>query len=83
PPLTASSVSLSDLATRFGYWRDDDGDEPDANGISGSISASFTDKYGNDVSFNEALNKCKAPYRVTLSSTGGYLNCPPKVVQKN
>ncbi|NUF26770.1 hypothetical protein [Gilliamella sp. ESL0254] len=73
PPLTASSVSLSDLATRFGYWRDDDGDEPAANGISGSISASFTDKDGNDVSFNEELSGCKAPYRVTLSSTEGYL----------
>ncbi|NUF26680.1 hypothetical protein [Gilliamella sp. ESL0254] len=73
PPLTASSVSLSDLATRFGYWRDDDGDEPAANGISGSISASFTDKDGNTVSRNGTLSKCKAPYRVRLSSTGGYL----------
>ncbi|MWN06630.1 hypothetical protein [Gilliamella sp. Pas-s95] len=73
PPLTASSVSLSDLATRFGYWRDDDGDEPAANGVSGSISVSFTDKDGNTVGRNEALSKCKAPYRVTLSSTGGYL----------
>ncbi|SCB83295.1 hypothetical protein GA0061081_1023 [Gilliamella bombicola] len=73
PRTTASSVSLSDLATRYNYWRDDDGDEPAANGISGSISASFTDKDGNDVSFNEALSACKAPYRVTLSSTGGYL----------
>ncbi|NUF28274.1 hypothetical protein [Gilliamella sp. ESL0254] len=73
PRTTASSVSLSDLATRYNYWRDDDGDEPAANGISGSISASFTDKDGNDVSFNEELSGCKAPYRVTLSSTGGYL----------
>ncbi|NUF28134.1 hypothetical protein [Gilliamella sp. ESL0254] len=72
-PSSTNSVSLSDLVTRYNYWRDDDGDEPAVNGVSGSISVSFTDKDGNTVSRNEALSKCKAPYRVRLSSTGGYL----------
>ncbi|MWN06845.1 hypothetical protein, partial [Gilliamella sp. Pas-s95] len=72
-PSSTNSVSLSDLVTRYNYWRDDDGDEPAVNGISGDISVSFTDKDGNTVSRNDVLDKCKAPYRVTLSSTGGYL----------
>ncbi|NUF26445.1 hypothetical protein [Gilliamella sp. ESL0254] len=72
-PSSTNSVSLSDLVTRYNYWRDDDGDEPAVNGVSGSISVSFTDKNGNTVSRNDALDKCKAPYRVRLSSTGGYL----------
>ncbi|SCB73355.1 hypothetical protein GA0061081_101105 [Gilliamella bombicola] len=72
-PSSVSSVSISDLITRYNYWRDDDGDEPAVNGVSGNISVSFTDKDGNTVSRNEALSKCKAPYRVRLSSTGGYL----------
>ncbi|SCC26953.1 hypothetical protein GA0061081_1141, partial [Gilliamella bombicola] len=72
-PSSTNSVSLSDLVTRYNYWRDDDGDEPAVNGVSGSISVSFTDKDGNTVSRNDALDICKAPYRVRLSSTGGYL----------
>ncbi|MWN05943.1 hypothetical protein [Gilliamella sp. Pas-s95] len=72
-PSSTNSVSLSDLVTRYNYWRDDDGDEPAVNGVSGSISVSFTDNNGNTVSRNDVLDKCKAPYRVTLSSTGGYL----------
>ncbi|MWN05731.1 hypothetical protein [Gilliamella sp. Pas-s95] len=72
-PSSVNSVSLSDLVTRYNYWRDDDGDELDANGVSGSISVSFTDNNGNTVSRSDALDKCKAPYRVTLRSTGGYL----------
>ncbi|SCC35075.1 hypothetical protein GA0061081_1261, partial [Gilliamella bombicola] len=72
-PSSTNSVSLSDLVTRYNYWRDDDGDEPAVNGVSGSISVSFTDKNGNTVSRSDTLSLCKAPYKVTLSSTGGYL----------
>ncbi|SCB91411.1 hypothetical protein GA0061081_102311 [Gilliamella bombicola] len=74
-PSSVSSVSLSDLITRYNYWRDDDGDELDTNGVmaSGSLSVSFTDNDGNTVSRSDALDKCKAPYRVTLSSARGYL----------
>ncbi|NUF27613.1 hypothetical protein [Gilliamella sp. ESL0254] len=64
------TVSLSDLVTRYNYWRDDDGDEPAVNGISGDISVSFTDKDGNTVSRIDRLSKCRAPYKVTLRSTG-------------
>ncbi|NUF27478.1 hypothetical protein [Gilliamella sp. ESL0254] len=74
-PSSVSSVSISDLITRYNYWRDDDGDGQGANGVtaSGNISVSFRDKDGNTVSRDDELSICKAPYRVTLSSTGGYL----------
>ncbi|MWN05772.1 hypothetical protein [Gilliamella sp. Pas-s95] len=74
-PSSTNSVSLSDLVTRYNYWRDDDGDGQGGNGVtaSGNISVSFTDKDGNTVSSNGALDICKAPYRVRLSSSGGYL----------
>ncbi|MWN04847.1 hypothetical protein [Gilliamella sp. Pas-s95] len=74
-PSSVSSVSISDLVTRYNYWRDDDGDGQGTNGVtaSGNISVSFTDNNGNTVSRSDALDKCKAPYKVTLRSTGGYL----------
>ncbi|NUF27908.1 hypothetical protein [Gilliamella sp. ESL0254] len=74
-PSSASSVSLSDLITRYNYWRDDDGDGESTNGIraSGRISVRFKDKNGQTVSRRDALSICSAPYRVTLSSTDGYL----------
>ncbi|NUF27177.1 hypothetical protein GYX25_03890 [Gilliamella sp. ESL0254] len=74
-PSSMNSVSLSDLVTRYNYWGDDDGDGQGTNGITatGSISVSFTDKDGNTVSRSDSLSICRAPYKVTLSSTGGYL----------
>ncbi|SCC03404.1 hypothetical protein GA0061081_10455 [Gilliamella bombicola] len=74
-PSSVSSVSISDLITRYNNWRDDDGDGQGANGVTatGNISVSFRDKDGNTVNRNGALDICKSPYRVTLSSTGGYL----------
>ncbi|WP_143422008.1 hypothetical protein [Gilliamella bombi] len=74
-PSSVNSVSLSDLVTRYNYWGDDDGDGQGTNGVtaSGSISVLFRDKNDNRVNRNDALSICNAPYRVTLSSTGGYL----------
>ncbi|SCB77396.1 hypothetical protein GA0061081_101251 [Gilliamella bombicola] len=74
-PSSVNSVSLSDLVTRYNYWGDDDGDGQGANGITatGSISVSFTDKNGHTVSRSDTLDICDAPYKVTLSSTGGSL----------
>ncbi|NUF28225.1 hypothetical protein GA0061081_10833 [Gilliamella bombicola] len=74
-PSSVNSVDLSDLVTRYNYWGDDDGDGQGSGGVtaSGSISVSFTDKDSNTVSRSDALDKCKAPYKVTLSSVGGYL----------
>ncbi|MWN05726.1 hypothetical protein GQ598_05255 [Gilliamella sp. Pas-s95] len=71
----AYTVSLSDLVTRYNYWRDDDGDGQGANGVTatGDISVSFRDKDGNTVSRIDRLSKCRAPYKVTLRSTGGSL----------
>ncbi|OCG35181.1 hypothetical protein A9G39_06360 [Gilliamella sp. Imp1-6] len=74
-PSSVSSVSLSDLVTRYNYWGDDDGDGQGTNGITatGSISVSFTDKNGNAISRSDALSICFAPYKVTLASTEGSL----------
>ncbi|SCB72524.1 hypothetical protein GA0061081_10167 [Gilliamella bombicola] len=74
-PSSVDSVSLSDLITRYNYWGDDDGDGQGINGVTatGDISVSFVDKDGNTVNRSDALDICKAPYKVTLSSTDGYL----------
>ncbi|WP_143426315.1 hypothetical protein [Gilliamella sp. Occ4-3] len=73
PPLS-DSININDLVAQ-GKWGDDDGDGQGVNGISalGSISLAITDKYGNTVSRGDALSLCHAPYKVTLSSTGGNL----------
>ncbi|MWN32965.1 MULTISPECIES: hypothetical protein, partial [unclassified Gilliamella] len=59
-----------------GYWRDDDGDGQGVGGVtaSGSISVAFTDKNGTTVNRSDALSLCSAPYKVTLTSTGGTLS---------
>ncbi|MWN06792.1 hypothetical protein [Gilliamella sp. Pas-s95] len=74
-PPSVSSVSFSDLVDRYLNWGDADGDGQGRNDVtaSGSVSISFTDKDGNTVNRSDRLDICNAPYRVTLSSTGGYL----------
>ncbi|NUF49327.1 hypothetical protein [Gilliamella sp. ESL0250] len=73
-PLSVNTVSLNDLITQ-GNWGDDDGDGQGTNGVTatGSVSVSFTDADNNTVSRSEALDICKVPYKMTLSSTGGGL----------
>ncbi|WP_143426367.1 hypothetical protein [Gilliamella sp. Occ4-3] len=73
-PPSSDSININDLVTQ-GKWGDDDGDGQGVNGVvaSGSISVSFTDKDGSAVSRGDALDICKAPYKVTLSSTEGNL----------
>ncbi|MWN05489.1 hypothetical protein [Gilliamella sp. Pas-s95] len=74
-PPSADSVSLNDLVNTYHYWGDADGDGEDTNGVTvtGSISVNFTDKDGNTVGRNDILDSCKAPYKITLSSTEGSL----------
>ncbi|NUF26821.1 hypothetical protein [Gilliamella sp. ESL0254] len=74
-PSSTNLLNLNDLVNRYHYWGDDDGDGQGANGITatGSISVSFTDKNGHTVSRSDTLDICDAPYKVTLSSTGGSL----------
>ncbi|MCX8594499.1 hypothetical protein, partial [Gilliamella sp. B3367] len=72
-PTDTNSVALSSLiGPPNNYWGDDDGD----SGVSatGSLSLSIVDKRGQSVSRNSVLTICKAPYRVTLSSTNGTLS---------
>ncbi|MWP30408.1 hypothetical protein, partial [Gilliamella sp. Pra-s54] len=55
---------------------DDDGDGQGVGGVtaSGSISVAFRDKNGTTVNRTDALSLCSAPYKVTLTSTGGTLS---------
>ncbi|WP_176700325.1 hypothetical protein, partial [Gilliamella sp. Gris1-4] len=58
-----------------GKWGDDDGDGQGTNGVTatGSISLAIKDKNGSTVNRSDTLDICKAPYKVTLDSTGGSL----------
>ncbi|KDN09280.1 hypothetical protein GAPWKB30_2115 [Gilliamella apicola] len=58
-----------------GKWGDDDGDGQGADGVtaSGSISLVIKDKDGNTINRSDALDICKAPYKVTLDSSEGTL----------
>ncbi|MWP30407.1 hypothetical protein, partial [Gilliamella sp. Pra-s54] len=74
-PPSRSSITMNDLVSQ-GYWGDDDGDGQGVGGVtaSGSISVTFKDKNGNTVNRSDALSICSAPYKVTLTSTGGTLS---------
>ncbi|WP_176700378.1 hypothetical protein, partial [Gilliamella sp. Gris1-4] len=69
-----TSISLNSLISQ-GKWGDDDGDGQGTNGVTatGNISLVIKDKDGATVSRGDTLSKCSAPYKVTLSSTGGSL----------
>ena len=72
-PTDTNSVDLSSLiGPPNNYWGDDDGD----SGVTatGRLSLSIVDKNNQSVSRNSVLTVCKAPYRVTLSSTNGTLS---------
>ncbi|OCG38465.1 hypothetical protein A9G31_00175 [Gilliamella sp. Gris1-4] len=73
-PSGTTSISLNSLITQ-GKWGDDDGDGQGAGGVtaSGNISLIIRDKDGRTVNRGDTLSKCSAPYRVTLSSSGGSL----------
>ncbi|MWN30915.1 MULTISPECIES: hypothetical protein [unclassified Gilliamella] len=73
-PSGTTTTSLNSLITQ-GQWGDDDGDGQGAGGVtaSGNISLTIQDKDGRTVNRGDTLSKCSAPYRVTLSSTGGSL----------
>ncbi|OCG40732.1 hypothetical protein A9G25_07335 [Gilliamella sp. Bif1-4] len=73
-PPSSDSININDLVTQ-GKWGDDDGDGQGAGEVtaSGSISLVIKDKDGNTVNRSDTLSLCKAPYKVTLSSTGGSL----------
>ncbi|OCG41110.1 hypothetical protein A9G25_06525 [Gilliamella sp. Bif1-4] len=73
-PSSSDSININDLVTQ-GKWGDDDGDGQGADGVtaSGSISLVIKDKDGNTVNRSDALDICKAPYKVTLDSSGGAL----------
>ena len=73
-PPSSDSINIHDLVTQ-GKWRDDDGDGQGASGVTalGSISLAITDKDGNTINRSDALDICRAPYKVTLNSSGGTL----------
>ena len=72
-PTDTNSVALSTLiGPPNNYWGDDDGD----SGVTatGSLSLSIVDKYSQSVSRSTVPTICKAPYKVTLSSSNGTLS---------
>ncbi|OCF98299.1 hypothetical protein A9G08_08290 [Gilliamella sp. wkB195] len=71
-PTNTNSVELSTLiGPPNNFWGDDDGD---ANVTAiGTLSLSIVDKNNQAVSRNTVPEVCKAPYKVTLSSTNGTL----------
>ncbi|OCL24914.1 hypothetical protein A9G07_00375 [Gilliamella sp. wkB72] len=72
-PTDTNSVALSSLiGPPNNYWGDDDGDSDVT--VTGSLSLSIVDNRGQSVSRSTELEICKAPYRVTLSSTNGTLS---------
>ena len=73
-PSGATYTTLNRLISQMS-WGDDDGDGQGVNGLTatGSISLAIKDKDGATVSRGDTLSKCSAPYKVTLSSTGGSL----------
>ncbi|MCX8585623.1 MULTISPECIES: hypothetical protein [unclassified Gilliamella] len=72
-PTNTTSVDLSSLiGPPYNYWGDDDGDSDVT--ATGSLSLSIVDKSGQTVSRSTVPEICKAPYRVTLSSTDGTLS---------
>ncbi|MWN06713.1 hypothetical protein, partial [Gilliamella sp. Pas-s95] len=68
------AIDINNLVSQ-GKWGDDDGDGQGANGVtaSGRIDLTIRDKNGTTVSRSDTLSLCKAPYKLTLSSTGGTL----------
>ncbi|MWN06191.1 hypothetical protein GQ598_07630, partial [Gilliamella sp. Pas-s95] len=68
------AIDINNLVSQ-GKWGDDDGDGQGANGVtaSGRIDLTIKDKKGTIVSRSDTLSLCKAPYKLTLSSTGGTL----------
>ncbi|MCX8676002.1 hypothetical protein J3U16_11955, partial [Gilliamella sp. B3023] len=72
-PTDTNSVALSTLiGPPNNYWGDDDGDADVT--VTGSLSLSIVDKSGQTVSRSTVPEICKAPYKVTLSSTDGTLS---------
>ncbi|MWN31533.1 MULTISPECIES: hypothetical protein [unclassified Gilliamella] len=69
-PSGSTATSLNSLISQ-GKWGDDDGDGQVT--ATGNVSVSIYDKDGRTVSRGNTLNICSAPYKVTLSSTGGSL----------
>ncbi|OCL22167.1 hypothetical protein A9G07_08735 [Gilliamella sp. wkB72] len=72
-PTDTNSVDLSTLiGPPNNYWGDDDGDSDVT--ATGSLSLSIVDKNNQAVSRSTVPEICKAPYKVTLSSTNGTLS---------
>ncbi|MCX8709389.1 hypothetical protein, partial [Gilliamella sp. B3780] len=71
-PPAADAIALNTLIGEpYNYWGDDDGDTDVI--ATGSLSLSIVDKRGQWVSRSTVPEICKAPYKVTLSSTNGTL----------
>jgi hypothetical protein len=76
-PTNTGSVALNTLiGPPNNYWMDDDGDGQGSGGVTatGSLVLSIVDKEGKAVDRRDTLDICSAPYKITLSSSGGTLS---------
>ena len=76
-PTNTNTIALSTLiGAPYNYWRDDDGDGQENNGISatGNLTLTILDNNNQVVARNHVLTVCKAPYKVILASTNGILS---------
>ncbi|PXZ05316.1 hypothetical protein DKK70_12065 [Gilliamella apicola] len=75
-PTDSNSIALNSLISAPNhYWGDDDGDGQGSDGIivTGNLNLTITDKYNQPVSRTAVLDICKAPYKITLTSSDGTL----------
>lgn len=75
-PINTNSIELNLLiGAPYFYWGDDDGDGQGSDGVSanGSLSLTIVDNNNQAVARNARLDICNAPYKLTLSTTGGAL----------
>ena len=75
-PTNTNYIALKALIDPpYNYWGDDDGDGDGANGIyaNGNLRLLIADKDNRVVTRNQELSICRAPYKLTLSYSGGKL----------
>ena len=76
-PTDSNSIALNSLISAPNhYWGDDDGDGQGSDGIivTGNLNLTITDKDNQPVSRTAVLDICKAPYKITLTSSDGTLS---------
>ena len=75
-PTNINKIAMNTLiGAPYNYWGDDDGDGQGSNNISatGDLTLTIVDKNNKSVPRNEIPTICNSPYKLSLSSSAGYL----------